>query len=247
MNHIDYEILIQKIDKSKSMSRRNVVCIAYHDEDEKLPFVIKKTNSQEYIFLEKLKDIIQVPKLYYHNEDTFCCEYIHGITLFDWLNSDDYTLNKFRNILFNIIKTLIKIQKTYKFFRHGDLYTVNIILLDMDPVFIDFEMSSFHDKTIHELYDLYCLFYFLRDKDEVLNDFIYHIFPPDKYFTQLKYMTSKKFFLSDIKHENLPTLKEVLAHPFFLDCNKYGKACESRSYCQQCQDQCSEERGRRRS
>ena len=238
MNHIDYEILIQKIDKSKSMSRRNVVCIAYHDEDEKLPFVIKKTNSQEYIFLEKLKDIIQVPKLYYHNEDTFCCEYIHGITLFDWINSDDYTLNKFRDILFNIINSLIEIRKRYKYFKHGDLRSKNVILLDTNPVFIDFEMSSFNDETSHELYDLYRLFYtsihLLRNKEEIIVDFMYDVFTPDKYFKPSMYSCRKygKYFLSkDIKHENLPTLKEVLAHPFFLVCNKYGKACESRSYC----------------
>ena len=203
----------------KSMSQRSEV---YYASFENIPFIIKKVNNDnEYACSKKLEGIITVPNVYYYHEFTdtkvIFYEYIHGLTLDEWILSEKYTINDFRKILKSILDVLFKIYEHYPYFKHNDLNTNNIILVNEKPILIDFDETSFDDKSKQELHDLYRLFYFITKHDGIdknVLDFIYSIFPPTKYFKPSMY-TCGKGYLPFKKDEMLPSWVQLYEHPFF--------------------------------
>lgn len=203
----------------KSMSRRSEV---YYVSFENTPIIIKKVNNDnEYTSRKKLEGIITVPSVYYYHEfaDTkvIFYEYIHGMTLHEWILSEKYNINDFRKILKSILDVLFKIYKHYPHFKHNDMNTNNIILINEKPVLIDFDTCSFDDNSKQELHDLYRLFYFMikyAEVDEDVSYFIYDIFPPDKYFKPSMY-THGRGYLPINKDKMLPSFSQLYEHPFF--------------------------------
>jgi tRNA A-37 threonylcarbamoyl transferase component Bud32 len=203
----------------KSMSQKSEV---YYVSFENIPFIIKKVNNDnEYTSSKKLKGIITVPNVYYYHEFTdtkvIFYEYIHGLTLHEWILSEKYTIHDFRKILKSIMDVLFKIYEHYPYFKHNDLNTNNIILVNEKPILLDFDETSFDDNSKQELHDMYRLFYFIIKYGEVdknVSDFIYSIFPPTKYFKASMY-TWGKGYLHIKKDEMLPSLAQLYEHPFF--------------------------------
>ena len=213
----DYPILLSN-ELARISRTSEVYCVLF----ENTPIVIKKANTNnEYTCYKKLEGIITLPNVYYYHEfaDTkvIFCEYVRGLTLHEWILSEKYNIHDFRKILKSIFDVLFKIYEHYPHFKHNDMHAKNIILTNKKPILIDFDESSFDDNSKQELHDLYRLFYFMikySEVDEDVSDFIYDIFPPDKYFKPSMY-TEGRGYLPINKDKMLPSWSQVYEHPFF--------------------------------
>jgi Kae1-associated kinase Bud32 len=108
----------------------------------------KKRTKREAKILEKLKDVVNVPKVFEVKDDQIIMEKVNGSLLKDLkIENKEFWLKLGEEISKMHNKGII----------HGDLTTKNIIIQDNKIYFIDFGLSFFSDKIEDKAMDLIVL------------------------------------------------------------------------------------------
>jgi Kae1-associated kinase Bud32 len=134
------------IDKDKYVIKKRLKKSYRHEQFDRI-LRLKRTKREAKI-LEKLKNIVNVPKVIKVEDDKIVMEKIEGSLLKD-LDIED------KGFWVNLGKEISKIHE--KGIIHGDLTTKNIIIKDNNIFFIDFGLSFFSDKVEDKAMDLIVL------------------------------------------------------------------------------------------
>lgn len=217
----------------KNRRKRNMIGEGYFGKVYKskgiaMKVSTNKSTEHEFNVLKKLQNF-DVPKVYefktYKDKyNVLFFEYIEGLTLKDWWKSNPSLQSK-KSIIFQILSSILKIQKKIPSFRHRDLSIRNIIInKDLKPIIIDFGMVYYHglknplNKKNCKDFDLFDI----KDKCNKMYDIHY-------FLCSVYSLVSSPTSINDRKIKNF--ILSVLKRKYIHDSEyvKYGRILNSSS------------------
>jgi TP53 regulating kinase-like protein len=153
----------------------------------------KYRTRREARILEKLSNLINVPKIHHVDEEKgiLIMDFIDGERLSDYLERYDKNLRKF---IANVIgRSIAKIHNAN--IIHGDLTTSNMIYKEGKIYFIDFGLAFHSNRIEDKAVDIYLLGQAIKSKhysiyeeffDNVLKEYFKHVEQSEKIKKQLK-------------------------------------------------------------
>lgn len=106
---------------------------------------IYKKNKEEEILRLLYNENLNTPKIVMENEDSLVLEYINGITLTDWLLTNEININnKYDNLIISLVKWIYNydqlIEKCYPLYKGlGDVNLRNFLVSNDEIYGVDFE------------------------------------------------------------------------------------------------------------
>lgn len=168
------------------------------------------------------------PIKYNRNTMTLEMNYVNGVVLtkYNWKR-------KIENVIIDVIKTLKKIQKKYKTFRHNDLHSDNVMVkVDGTPTMIDFGFANIQKDGLknpmiknnmylkndygiypnnHYMYDVHFLINSLYLKgDDKMKSIAKKVLPLDYIGSETNKVYNGRF-RSNVSHEKFPTMDEIIS------------------------------------
>ena len=237
----------KKISKSRGIAflgkgREGTVYIGCPDPDCKTQVAIKQSSfveplKKEYTILKKITPLapkhIVKPYAFYEcdggSRGVLYIEYIDGKSLFD--QAPKLTVDQYRTIIKQVIKTLYSVLEKYPNFRHYDLHLENIFVDSRHrPVIADLGFASLGEGDRKELrefgigpgsdyrYDVHLFLnslYGIPTLPKEVRAFIDDLMPVE-YLGSKDTPKIKNYRLRlGVGHCTLPSIRDILAHPFF--------------------------------